>query len=225
MQKKKQKIQNLKKVIVLLIVIAIILMILALVIYNNPTDRKLRYIYNTKKVGTINIMPTNVNKIFTDYKFNIEQRSIYKAMDVFVNEYVEKYYLAIKDLNKEQISNYFNKNKSVIEKELGIISEEIFSKFAENLKNNLNGESFELVSYTISPESVKKTSRKLNYVIIVKYSNNQKIGFELTILNSVNKNKTPISYEACTDEEILSYEYVPNDYETPDDIEPIGRVL
>lgn len=225
MPKKKNKIQDLKKIITLLIIIVIILIILALIIYNNPTDRNLRYIYNTKKVGTINIMPTNIDKIFEDYNSKTDQRSIYKSMDLFVNEYVEKYYIATKDLSKEQINSYFNKNKNVIEKELGITSEEIFNEFAENLKNNLKGENLELVSYTVNPKTVKKISSKINYVIIVEYSNNQKIGFKLTIQNNIDKNKTPIFYQACTDEESLSYEYTPNDYETPDDVEPIGRVL
>ena len=41
----------------------------------------------------------------------------------------------------------------------------------------------------------------------------------------INENKTPIYYEACTDEEILSYEYTNNNYVTPDAVQSPGKVI
>lgn len=224
-KKSKKEIQNVKKAIFVLLVICIALLIVTLIIYNNPTNKNLRYIYNAKKQGNIEIMPTNIDQLFVKYQGNIEQRSLYKAMYLFVDELVEKYYLKTKDMNNEEIRGYFKNNSETIEKELGIVEEEVFYEFCEDLKNNLDGENLELVSYTINPNSIKKLSSQTKCSIIVKYNNNQKIAFNLLIQRYLDESKTPIYYEACIDENILSYEYIENDYETPDSIEPTGKVI
>lgn len=218
------KVKKIKKMIILLFIVFLILLTVIIIIYNNPTDRNLRYIYNTKKVGTIDIMPTNVEKLFVEYRGKLNARSIYKAMDVFTNKLVPKYFLEIRELKKEDISKYFKENYKIIEKELGIKEEEKFYSFCENLKKNLKGEDITLTSYTVYPENIKKFSTHTDYIIIVKYNNTQKIAFKLSIQHNFDKEKTPIYYEACIDEKILEYEYIPNDYQTPNEINPTGRV-
>ena len=56
--------KKIKKVIMLLLFVVIILVCIAVVIYNSPINKKLRYIYNERKEGNIDIMPTNVDKLF-----------------------------------------------------------------------------------------------------------------------------------------------------------------
>lgn len=224
-KKQSLKAKKIKKIIILLFVFLLALLIGVVVVYNNPTDKKIRYIYNTEKVGTIDIMPTNVDKLFVNYKGKVPSRSVYKAMDVFVNQLVPKYVLATKNLSKDKISNYFKENHRNIEKELGITEEEKFVSFCDNLNKNLKNNELTLSSYTINPNSVKKFSARTEYVIIVKYNDNQKIAFKLSLQNKVKEEKTPIYYEACTDEIMLEYEYIPNEYETPEEIKPTGRVV
>lgn len=214
--------KKIKTLITLMSIVVILLIICLIIVYNNPVDRKLRYLYNNKKVASIDIMPTNVDQIIYDGK--VEMATIYKAMDLFVNELVQKYYLNTKDLNEEQTNNYFMKNKSTIEKELGIVEEKTFNEFCKNLKQYLKGNEIKLVSYTIVPGTSKRMSSHLNYAILVNYNDNQKIGFRLKVDKKLNKNKSPISYQACTDEDVLEYEYISNDYQTPENIAPTGRV-
>lgn len=224
-RKVNNNIKNIKKIIIILFIILICLIIFMMLIYNNPTNKNLRYIYNSKKEGNIAIMPTNVDKLFVKYKGNIEQRSLYKTMYWFADELVEKYYLATNELSEDDINAYFNNNFKIIEKELGITENEKFCEFCENLRNNLNGSDIEITSYTIYPDSIKILTSYTKCSMVLKYNNTQKIAFYLFIQNSLNKNKTPIYYEACTDESVLSYEYIDNDYETPDSIEPTGKVI
>lgn len=225
MNRNKNNTKNIKKLIILLALICIILLVLILVIYNNPTDKTLRYIYNTKEVGIIDIMPTNVDKLFSRYEGNNDQRSLYKSMDLFVNEFIQNYYLETKNLSKDDLKKYFNENSKKIKVELGITEEENFNSFCNNLKNTLNSDDLKLISYTINPISVKKYSSHIAGVMIVKYGNNQKIAFYLTIRNKIDESKSPITYAECTDEEMIKYEYIENDYETPETITPTGRVI
>lgn len=220
-----------KRIILMIIILMFVILIYLLVNINslnnkNPKEKDLKYIYNTKVEGNINIMPTNVDKIFVKYKGNIDQRSIYKALDLFVNEFVEKYYNETKIFNDEnEINNYFNENKIIIEKELGINNEKDFNSFCGNLKENLNSDTLELLSYTMNPETIKNEDGCLNCVMLINYNNNQKVGFQISIKNTMDKEKTPIEYKACEDKEKLQYEYEKNDYETPKSIVPTGRVI
>lgn len=226
MSKSKEKnIKNIRKAIIILVIMLIILLIALIILYNNPTDKTLRYIYNTKEEGNIDIMPTNVDKLFEVYSGNVNQRSLYKAMYCFATEYVEKYYLDTKNLSNDGIEEYFDSNSKSIEKELGISDKDKFNSFCENLKNNLSGDNLNLVSYTINPNYIKRTTSSTECSIVIKYDNNSKIAFYLSIQNELNENKTPIYYEACTDEEILSYEYTNNNYVTPDAVQSPGKVI
>ena len=49
--------------------------------------------------------------------------------------------------------------------------------------------------------------------------------FNLYIQNKTDKSKMPIYYEACVDENIISYNYINNDYETPKSVESTGKVV
>ena len=81
MSKSKEKnIKNIRKAIIILVIMLIILLIALIILYNNPTDKTLRYIYNTKEEGNIDIMTTNVDKLFEVYSGNVNQRSLYRII-------------------------------------------------------------------------------------------------------------------------------------------------
>lgn len=203
--------KKIKKYIILLFILLILLLAILIVIYNNPVDKKLRYIYNEKKTGDISVMPNNVVDLFTKYQGRINQRSIYKALYSFVDETLEKYYLQIKSLNNEEVKKYYNQNTKNIVKELGITEESEFIKFCETIKN-LQGTELSLQEYTINPTSLKNKKGYTECVLLIKYENNEPIGVYLNITNDKDINKTPINYKGGVEEKYLEYEYVPNDY-------------
>lgn len=217
--------KNVLKLIFALLIILGLLLIIVLIINNNPVNKKLKFIYNDEKDANISIMPTNVDKLFVNYKGNINQKAIYKTMNLFTTELVEEYFLATNSLSNEELESYYNNNSVEIEKLLGITEKSKFIKFCNYLKENLKTNNLELLSYTINPKSVKRFNNQTNAVIIVNYESNNPIAFTIKIQNKEDKSKTPIYFEECVDENMKSYEYIPNDYETPDTIEPTGKVI
>lgn len=220
----KINIKKLRRVILLLAVIILIGILLMLILLSNKTDNRIDYIYSAKE-GTIDIMPQNVSPLFMEYAGLIEQRSVYKAMYVFVNDMVKDYYLKFKtDFNQENIEKYYDKNVIEIQKELGINNKEEFVKFINTLKK-LNGDELKLKQYVIIPESLKQVPGATKFVLAVDYENNERILFELELLNSSAQNKTPINYKA-TDDTYLNYEQKKDDtdYTNVEVIQRPGRV-
>lgn len=215
------------KIIILLFLVAVVIFsVILFILLRNSVDGKLNDIYNEDIIGEIEIMPLNVEILFTEYNGFTNQRSIYKSMNYFVTETIPKYYLEIKNLNQEEIKQYYNRNTQNIEKEIGITDENNFVKFAENIQK-LTGEELSLSKYVINPNSVSRYSTYTGGVILVTYENNEKIGFYMEILNDADQTKTPIIYKAETNEELLQYEYVESGYISPIDekIKPSGKVI
>lgn len=219
--------KKIKKIITILFVLLILVLSIFIILKNNPVDRRLKYIYNEKKEGNIKIMPINVSPLFTTYNGNIDQRSIYKAMYIFANELVENYHNKVKDFDEQQLKEYYNKKSNVIQKELGIDDEDEFLKFAETLKK-INNDKLILESYTINPNTIKRKNNSTEFVLILKYQDNEKIAFYLNILNNSTSNKTPIKYRGGVSQELLDYEYKEPGFDNnpvDDIIKPDGKVI
>lgn len=221
---KKVDAKKIKKLIRLILIILLIVLTIFLIIYNNPIDRNLRYIYNEKKVGEIDKMPYEVVHLFTTYRGKVPQRSVYKALYYFVDELIEKYYFELKDANEDRIKAYYNDNQNSIKKELGLTQDVDFVDFIKTIQT-LKGEELVLEEYMVNPEAniVQDNDEAAELVLLVKYKDNNRIGFNIEIMNSVNTKMTPIIYKGNVAEENLNYEY--EKYETPADFETTGTVL
>ncbi len=214
----------LRKIILILAVIILIGIGMMLMLLNDPVENRINYIYNDKE-GTIPQMPLNVSPLFMEYSGRLEERTIYKAMSVFVNDIVQDYYLKFKgDFAQERIEKYFDSNKKDIEKELGIDDKKVFVEFISTLKN-LKGDTLKLKQYIIIPESITQITRATKLVLAVDYEENDRVLFELNILNSSADDRTPINYKATT-EDYMTYELPGSTISN--DIEPIstpGKVM
>ena len=192
----KVKIKMLRRIILILAIFIIRGIVVMLILLSNPLDNRIKYIYS-KQEGTISQMPKNVSSLFAEYNGLTNQRSIYKAMYIFVNDIVEEYYLKFKDdFNKEKIEKYYDKNALEIKTELGIMEKYVFVDFINNL-SNLKGNELKLKEYIIIPESITQVVRATRCVLAVEYENNNRILFELDLLNSSDESKTPINYKAA----------------------------
>lgn len=200
----KINVKVLRRVILILALVILVGIGILLLLLSNPLDNRLKYIYNDKE-GTISQMPQNVSPLFAEYGGIINQRSIYKAMYVFVNDIVEEYYLKFKDnFNKEKIESYYDKNAVDIKIELGITEKQEFVDFINNL-SKLKGDELKLKEYIIIPDSITQAARSTKFVLAVDYENNERVLFELYLLNSSDNTKTPINYKAA-DNTYLDYE-------------------
>ena len=187
-------------------IILIFLLILLIVFYNKPDEKNLRYIYNENVEGTIDMMPLNVSYALSDYKGNVDQRSIYKALYMLVKDIIPDYYNKLSSIQSEGIEKYFSKNKNNIKKELGITEVSDFKSFIETIKN-LQGNTLVLKEYTFHPDAVKKTSEYLENILLIKYENNEKIGIYVKIYNEKDEKGFAIECSGGVSDSYLDYEY------------------
>ena len=220
----KINIKLLRKIILILAVIILISIGIMLILVNNPVENRIKYIYSDKE-GVIPQMPLNVSPLFIEYAGRIDKRTLYKAMSVFVEEIVQDYYSKFKeDFSQEKIEKYFESNKKSIEKELGIVNKKVFLDFVYTLKN-LKGDTLKLKQYIIIPESIIQITQATKLVLAVDYEGNDRVLFELNILNTSPEDRTPINYKA-TMEDYKTYE-IPSST-ILDEIEPVstpGKVI
>lgn len=220
----KVNIKVLRRIILILAIVILIGIGIMLVLLNDPVENRLNYIYNDKE-GTINQMPLNVSPLFIEYNGRIEQRTVYKAMYVFVNDIIQDYYLKFKnDFSKEKIEKYYDNNKVDIEQELGITEKQEFVEFINVLKN-LKGDNLKLKQYIIIPESITQITRATKFILAVDYEENDRVLFELNLLNTSPATNTPIIYKATT-EDYMNYEVETTVIDS--EIEPIstpGKVI
>ena len=210
---RKEKINLIRKMIVILALAIVVSVIVIIILLNNPVDNRLRYIYNENKEGNIEISPLNVSPLFVDYVGRVNQRSLYKAMYVFVNDIVQDYYLKFKENNfdKEVIATYYNEHSEDIKRELRIENQEEFITLMNTIKD-LKGDELILKSYTIVPDSISKERNGTEFVLLVEYEGNESVGFYLKILNTSTSDNSPIEYRGGVDNsEYLEYEYEIND--------------
>ena len=192
------------KNIIFLLFVVLFLVIGIFLLLNNSLEKKIAKIYESG-CENVKIMPDNVNEIPT-FTSKLSYENIYNSMYFFLTDSVKYYYNKTQKLSASEIYSYFDKNAKRIEKELRIENKEDFLDFAENLKK-LNNNKLKLVSYTINPKTVKQNVFGVEFILIVKYENNEKIGFNVTICKDVDNKKSPIMYKTCYDDSDLDYEF------------------
>ena len=151
-------------------------------------------------------MPENVSPLFAKYNGTVESQSIYKAMNIFVEDIIKEYYSEFKDdFDEAKIAKHYDNNALTIKRELGITDKETFIAFINTLKV-LKGDELVLKDYIIIPDSIKQVTRGLKFVLAVDYENNERLLFDLKILNNSSKESTPINYSDSSENQYMDYE-------------------
>ena len=190
---------NMKKLRTLILILGLVIIAgigVMLVLINDPTDNRLRYIYNENQVISVSQMAKNDSVIFEKYTGNVSHRSIYKSMYVFVDQIIEKYYTILE--------KYFDKNSAEIKKDLLLEDKDEFVQFVNTLKV-LQGEELTLKQYVIVPESLKDVPRGMTFVMAVDYENNERLLYKVTLKNVSIEDFSPLKFEA-TDDEYKDYQ-------------------
>ena len=201
-----KKTKTFKKMIVLLVMILILLLIIFGILYFNPTNKNLDYIYDTDVEGNIEIMPLNVAYGLSEYNGVIDQRTIYKALYLLVSETIPTYRKNLEEINSIGVTKYFKDNHIIIAKELGITEEKDFISFINEITKLKAGELI-LEEYTFHPEAVMKGRGYLDNILLIKYAGNEKIGLYVRIYNSINENIYAVSCSGGVTSKYLEYEY------------------
>lgn len=196
MSRKKVNEKKLKKMIIIFIILLIILIALY---FSNPVviaQMKIRSINNSKLPDDMKI-PEYINFVVGLNKKEILPESVIKYCNNFAENLIPKYYKKCSSMSSDEINKFFDRNKKIIETELGITEKEKFTGFISNLKNIKNDE-FILDKYYILDNTVQNGKNNIIVYIGIKYSNNDDIYFRSIIEKEYQKNKTSVSFDSDT---------------------------
>lgn len=188
---------NIKKLIVIFIILLIILISLY---FLNPVivaQRKIKLMNNSKLDGEMKI-PENVSFIVGVDRNKLLPESIIKYYNNFAEKLIPKYYKKCNAMSVDKINNYFEKNKKLIEIELGITEKEKFVSFIDTLKN-INNDKFILEKYYILDSTIENKNNIIIAYIGIKYEDCDDVYFRSAISKKYKENKTSIAFDTTID--------------------------
>ena len=175
-----------KKIKFAIVILAIIGMTLSLYLIFNPkirAYRKLDKIMDKKEMKSGLAIPNKLYELGAVYTGRLSTQNICKFYDNLSTNIIPKYYIKCKNLDEDQIQEFYNKNKDIIFIELG---DDNYGDFRSLLSEvmKLNGDKLEYETSRLIAESIVKNHDGISVDIAIKYKNNDEI-----LLNSFVKNK------------------------------------
>ncbi len=193
---------NEKKIKNLIIILIIILLALLILYFSNPlviSRLKLKSINNSKLPDEMKV-PEYINFVVGLNENEILPESVIKYYNNFAEKLIPKYYKKCKEMTSDEINKYFEKNKKIVETELGITEKTKFNNFISILKNIKNDE-LVLEKYYILDNTVINRSNNIVAYIGIKYENNEAIYFKSAISKTYQKDKCSIDFDTEVDTE------------------------
>ena len=149
-KKVKVNMRALRRIILICAIVILIAIGFMIIILMNPVENRINYIYKNEQDWSISKMPENVSPLFAKYNGTVESQSIYKAMNIFVEDIIKEYYSEFKDdFDEAKIAKHYDNNALTIKRELGITDKETFIAFINTLKV-LKGDELVLKDYIIT---------------------------------------------------------------------------
>ncbi len=189
--------KNIKKISMIFLLILIILLALY---FSNPlviAKMKIKSI-NTSKLPNEMKIPEYINFVVEMTKDKIQPESIIKYYNNFAIDIIPKYYNKCIMMNSENVEKYFQRNKKLVEVELGITEKKDFLDFINTLKK-LSNDEFVLDKYYILDNTVEVKKDKIIAYIGIKYENCDDIYFRTIIEKKYLKDKTSIKFDTNTE--------------------------
>ena len=193
--KKKKKVFSKKVKFGIVIAIALIALIIISVITNPKLQAKRRL----KKINEPNQMqeeiqvPEYLNTVVAAYNGELTPQIMAKTYNNLATVVIPNYYKKCKKLNNDGIKKFFNRNKELIEIELGYTEYEGFKNFVNTIKQ-LDGSKLELEDYYILENTIEQKQGKINAYLVLKYKQNKEIALNTQISRNLEKEKTSIQY-------------------------------
>lgn len=188
----------LKKIIIILIILSIISLIVLNIIGKNVKEKKLyeQEQNEVKEYKDSFLSFNNATYLFSAYKGKIRTTNITKGIEKFVTEYLPEIYDNTKDLNINDITNYYSQNKDKI-KNMDIATEEDFIgivKITKNMGENIK----QYDECVIDKESFSNEDAKyFSFKFKIKYKDEKTIDLKMKVINSIS------------DEDYLIFEFIP----------------
>lgn len=181
------------RIIILILIIMLAIIALFFLSSDGQTYLIVNYINNDKKINSGTETVGNISEVFSLYEGDMNSIVLDKSAYNFAVNLIPEYYKI------QDVTEYYNQNKKIIERYIGITNFDDFYKLVEKIKK-LNGNNLKLEKYMIYEKSTTKNIDTITTVLAIQYENNDKILFKLEILNNIEKNKVPIKYNAEVDD-------------------------
>ncbi len=187
---------NEKKIIRMLLILIIIILFLGIVAMviniNNRKNQKNNQESDKKEViVSLNddvIIPKNSYLFFGKYvQGEVDSREIYNTIYQFSKSFIPKYYSDLKDASKEEIVNYYEKNKMYINRLFKVDSSEDFVKFITELKK-INSSKLALKSIEFVEGGIVKTGNSTIAKLNITYNDNDVISVNFRVYNELQEN-------------------------------------
>lgn len=163
-------------IIIILIIIMILISVLAGLNKNkvqNQTDNN--QLSEPPVLDENIIIPSNSYLFFGKYvNGDIESKEIYETIYEFSNVIITNYYYNLKNLNQEQIEQYYIDNEESISKYIQVNGKQEFNDFVKVLKG-LTTEKLTLESMEFKEDEITYTNIATTSKIKLKYKDNKEI--------------------------------------------------
>lgn len=190
----KKKKNNRKRLLIILIIVIIILMVLLIVwaklkkANSNESFRQIDYEKEQKRIEEYfsdKVVPQGIYDFTMEYGGDVNRNDMYRQLYA-----ITKYLPDLsKDLQENDASKYYEKNKEYIESCLGIDSEGEYDRLVDYLKkNDLSDATLEYCAY--QKGSLTQIGNYWYFYMEFKYQNHDKITFYMRVLNLQNNEKS-----------------------------------
>lgn len=148
-------------------------------------QNKLEEIMVSNEMADDLILPKGLYKLGAEYDGRLSTEIICKAYNNLAVNIIPKYYKQCKDLDDNDLSKVFEKNKEVIYLELGYVDFSDFKELISALKK-LKTNTLKFESYELNVDSILENDKDFSMYLSIKYADND----ELLLNSYVNKKKT-----------------------------------
>ena len=187
----------------MIIIVCLFITMSSLIYYVNlPSTRAksiIGYINDGNNINKNTLIVENNNLWKDNYVGEITENTVNKSINYFAKELLPEY----KRINN--INDYYSKNSNIILMTTGISSFNEFEKIVNKVKV-LIGNELELERCDFLDRSIIRTEDGIKGVLAIQYKGNDRILFNLTINNYIEKNESPIVYNADIDESKRTYD-------------------
>lgn len=201
------KTKNLIRILGILIIIIIISFIAIIIIKNNQKNKQNDFEISDKPYNRADffdddieyvaedvIIPDNSYLFFGEYiNGRVESKEIYESIDKFAKKIVPKFYNELKDLDDAEIANYFENNKSGINKYLEIESDQDFVNFVKQIKK-LKSDNLEVTGI----EFVKDTMKYMNEYTIselkITYNDDEVVSVTVKVFRRIQESNRNVVF-------------------------------
>lgn len=149
--------------------------------------------YKGDRISEDVITPAKSYKFFSKYSGNISTVDAYNSFYNMANNIIPNYYKKLKNFTKEQINEYFIKNKKDIVKDLGIDKLEDFTELVQGI-NELTGENIEFQEYAFDENTIKTEGKVTSADLMIKYKDNKDLKINITLLEEKKDTIIKVKY-------------------------------